>query len=166
MPTIIVDSDAPTVVSTSIPPTTNYIVEGIGTLDIVSGGFVSGLITISAGGTVNVSSGGTTLDTLVSSGGLQQVINGGIAIDTVVESVFDVFSEGFANFVTIGSNGRSFVDGAGTEEENTRFCLVGSRSSSQAALPSSLPSTVAAPKRTLGRRPSMGRRLAAAGCCF
>jgi autotransporter passenger strand-loop-strand repeat protein len=125
MPTIIVDSDAPTVVSTSIPPTTNYIVEGIGTLDIVSGGFVSGLITISAGGTVNVSSGGTTLDTLVSSGGLQQVINGGIAIDTVVESVFDVFSEGFANFVTIGSNGRSFVDGAGTEEENTAILFGG-----------------------------------------
>jgi autotransporter passenger strand-loop-strand repeat protein len=105
MTTIIVGFEATTVVSTSIPPTTNYIVESLGTLNIVSGGVVSGLITISAEGTVKVSSGGTVLDTLVSSGGvqnawsggvlsdtvidfngLQQVINGGAAIDTAVEN--------------------------------------------------------------------------------
>ena len=51
MPTITISSGT-TNVSTPIPNTTAYIVEGPpgGTLDIVSGGVVSGLITVSNGG--------------------------------------------------------------------------------------------------------------------
>ena len=69
MPTITISSGT-TTVSTAIPTTTAYIVEGSGTLDVVNGGTVSGLITVSGGGIVYVSSGGKTLDTTVDISGL------------------------------------------------------------------------------------------------
>ena len=48
--TTITVSSGTTIVSTRIPKTIGYLVEGSGTLDVVHGGTVSGLITISNGG--------------------------------------------------------------------------------------------------------------------
>ena len=53
MSTITISSGA-TKVSSPISNTTGYLVEGSGTLEIVAGGIVSGLITISSGGQVDV----------------------------------------------------------------------------------------------------------------
>jgi autotransporter passenger strand-loop-strand repeat protein len=64
----------------------SYIVEGSGTLDVVSGGIVSGLITISSGGTVNNSSSGGVLSTTISHGGIENVSSGGTAGNTTVSS--------------------------------------------------------------------------------
>jgi autotransporter passenger strand-loop-strand repeat protein len=76
MPTITISSGT-TIVSTPIPNTTAYMVEGTGTLDVDNGGTVSGLITVSSGGHLAVSSGGKALDVLVSSGGDVTVASGG-----------------------------------------------------------------------------------------
>ena len=62
--TTITISSGTTTVSTTIPTTTAYILEGFSTLDVVSGGVISGLITINSFGTVNVSSGGAVLATV------------------------------------------------------------------------------------------------------
>jgi autotransporter passenger strand-loop-strand repeat protein len=70
MTTIIVSSGS-TLVSTPIPNTTAYLVEGTGALDVLSGGTVSGPITVKAGGLVTVSSGGKVLSTVISSGGAE-----------------------------------------------------------------------------------------------
>src|ERR1700733_1443992 len=76
MPTITIATGT-TIVSTPIPNTTAYVVEGTGTLDVDNGGTVSGLITVSKGGQLAVSSGGKALDVLVSSGGDVTVASGG-----------------------------------------------------------------------------------------
>src|SRR5580700_3948546 len=77
MTTILVSSGT-TVVSTTIPSTTAYVVEGSGTLEIASGGTVSGLISVSRGGTVVLESGGSTAgnttNLTVSSGGTFEFI--------------------------------------------------------------------------------------------
>ena len=70
-------SSGTTTISTPVAGDTSYIVEVSGTLDIVNGGIVSELVTISAGGTVNVSSGGEVLSTTISNGGLEFVSSGG-----------------------------------------------------------------------------------------
>jgi len=71
-------SSGTTSVSSAISNTTGYLVEGSGTLDIVGGGIVSGLITISGGGQVDVASGGDALNIVVSDGGSLIVASGGI----------------------------------------------------------------------------------------
>jgi autotransporter passenger strand-loop-strand repeat protein len=58
MTTISVTNSHTSTVSSPIPGTTTYLVESGGTLDVLSGGVISGSITDS--GTVNVSSGRTT----------------------------------------------------------------------------------------------------------
>ena len=69
--TQIIVSSGTTFVSTTIPVNSTYIVEGSGTLDIVNGGTVSGLITVSSGGIAILESGGSVVhgNTTVSSGG-------------------------------------------------------------------------------------------------
>ena len=74
MTTIIVNSGT-TSVSTAIPTTSNYLVEGSGTLDILNGGVVAGTI-ISAGGSENVFPGGIDSSATVSSGGVEIVSRG------------------------------------------------------------------------------------------
>src|SRR5207248_2739494 len=64
----------------------SYIVVDSGTLEVASGGTVSGEITISSGGSVLIDSGGTVLDTLISSGGVLQVSSGGVADPTTIVS--------------------------------------------------------------------------------
>jgi hypothetical protein len=64
----------PTFVSTPIPNTTAYLVEGTGALDVQSGGTVSGPITVKGGGLVTVSSGDKVLSTVISSGGAQPIL--------------------------------------------------------------------------------------------
>ena len=71
MTTIIVSSGVTSSVSTPTPNTTAYLVEGTGVLDVLSGGTVSGPITVKAGGQVTVSSGGKVLSTVISSGGTE-----------------------------------------------------------------------------------------------
>jgi autotransporter passenger strand-loop-strand repeat protein len=63
---------------TSVDASDTYLVESGGTLAILNGGLVSGLVTVDQGGAVNVSSGGTALSTTIS-GGYQQVYGGGTA---------------------------------------------------------------------------------------
>lgn len=69
-------------------------VEGTGILDIVSGGIVSGLITISNGGAVSVGSGGRVGDTAITNAG-----------DLIV--LFD----GSVTSTTVNSGGKTFVFG-------------------------------------------------------
>src|ERR1700730_4441282 len=76
MPTITIATGT-AIISTPIPNTTAYVVEGAGTLDVNNGGTVSGLITVSNGGHLAVSSGGEALDVVVSSGGDVTVASGG-----------------------------------------------------------------------------------------
>jgi autotransporter passenger strand-loop-strand repeat protein len=74
--------------TTTVSSATNesYIVVDSGTLEVASGGTVSGEIIVSSGGSVLVDSGGTVLDTLVSSGGVLQVSSGGLADPTTIFS--------------------------------------------------------------------------------
>src|SRR5258708_35856302 len=75
--TTITISSGTTVVLSAIPNTTAYIVENTGTLGIGGGGIVSGLITVSSGGTLLVGSGGEAFHTVMSSGGTINVASGG-----------------------------------------------------------------------------------------
>ena len=90
MTTIVVSGSTRTsTVSTSVPSGTSYIVSAGGTLDVVSGGIASGLVTISPGGTEHISSGGLVLNTSIGGGsafgtGLQFIFSGGTASNTVV----------------------------------------------------------------------------------
>ena len=82
MTTIVVSGSTTSTVSTHIPSGTSYVVLAGGTLDVVSGGIVSGLVTISLGGTEHISSGGLVLNTSIGGGsafgaGLQFIISGG-----------------------------------------------------------------------------------------
>jgi autotransporter passenger strand-loop-strand repeat protein len=74
--------------TTTVSSSTNesYIVVDSGTLEIASGGTVSGEIIVSSGGSVLVDSGGTVLDTRISSGGLLHVSSGGLADPTTIFS--------------------------------------------------------------------------------
>jgi len=94
-PTITISSGT-TSVSSPIPNTTAYVVEDSGTLDILSGGVVSGVITISSGGQVVVSSGGEAFDAVVFGGGTLTVASGGTASGVTVGSggVVEVFNGG------------------------------------------------------------------------
>jgi autotransporter passenger strand-loop-strand repeat protein len=92
-----------------IPINTDYIVADTGTLDVVNGGTVSGLITISSGGAVNVRSGGMVRDTTVSSGGDETVSSGGDILNTRV-------SDGGAQYVSSGGTvSGTTVMGGGTQ---------------------------------------------------
>ena len=85
MPTTTITSGT-TVVSTTLPVSSGFIVKGSGTLDIVNGGTVSGLISVKSGGEVVVSSGGTELKTIIGSGGTVNLLSGGSFSFAGVES--------------------------------------------------------------------------------
>ena len=74
--TTITISTGTTVVSTPIPTTTNYIVEGSGLLQIANGGTVSGLITLNNAGNLGITSGGVARNTTVNSGGIDHIFSG------------------------------------------------------------------------------------------
>ncbi len=135
--TTITISSGTTIVSTTISDTASYIVEDGGTLDVGSGGTVSGLIIISsggavditsggtildttdAGGTVNVSAGGTANNTTLSSGGIELVQSGGIAGDTILSGgAIEVLSGGTADG-TIAFAGTVNVSAGGTADNTT-----------------------------------------------
>src|SRR5580692_6370799 len=116
MPTITISSGT-TSVSTAIPNTTAYLVESSGTLDIVSGGIVSGLITISSGGHVIVASGGEAFDTVVSGGGILTVASGG----TVTSAGTPVNSGGITG---TGSNAKGVYFLAGGSVTNAASALI------------------------------------------
>src|SRR5262245_39390426 len=112
---VITVSSGTTVVSS--PTNESYIVLGSGTLEVASGGTVSGQVIVSSGGSVLVDSSGTTLDTLISSGGSATVSSGGKATDTTVSSggTLAVLSGGTADPTTISSGGSEIVSGGGTD---------------------------------------------------
>jgi autotransporter passenger strand-loop-strand repeat protein len=117
----IIVSGGTTSVST-VDASDTYLVEGGGTLDILSGGLVSGLITVAQAGTLIVSSGGTALDTMIgfggtqfdygsangttiSYGGSQIVESGGSASGTTINSGGTQYDHGSANGTTVSSGG-------------------------------------------------------------
>ena len=115
MTTIIVSSGT-TVVST--PTTSEYIVEGSGTLDILNGGTVSGLITVSSGGSVNVSSGGEALSATISKGGTVEVLSSGTVDQFEVASGGKLVVFGLATttsgFSAVASGGLEIISSGGT----------------------------------------------------
>jgi hypothetical protein len=68
---------------TTVDSANTYLVESGGVLDVLSGGLVSGLITVDPTGDAVVSLGGTTLSAAIS-GGQQDVY--GLAVSTTVSS--------------------------------------------------------------------------------
>jgi autotransporter passenger strand-loop-strand repeat protein len=117
MTTITVNvSGSSTVVDTDIPVTTGYVVFGGGNLDVIPGGTVSGLISISSGGTATLI-GGASLDTTISNAGVQYVEGGSTAISTTISS-------GGVQYVVEGNDGpypafgtalSTTVDGGGVQ---------------------------------------------------
>jgi autotransporter passenger strand-loop-strand repeat protein len=129
---------APTLISTGAASVTSatttamgYVVLGSGTLDVVTGGNVSGQITIGNGGVVDVFTGATTQhadilsggvqydygtanDTTVHAGGQQHVYFGGNATGTTVEAggYQDVYSSSTVTNVSL--NGQQQVLAGGT----------------------------------------------------
>jgi autotransporter passenger strand-loop-strand repeat protein len=97
---------------TTVDSANTYLVESGGILDILSGGVVSGLITVSQGGELDVSSGGTTLSTVISSGGSDYILGNGSASAITVDSGGYLYLEG-GNISggTINSGGTMFVSG-------------------------------------------------------
>ncbi|OSJ28874.1 hypothetical protein BSZ19_29240 [Bradyrhizobium japonicum] len=103
---------APTLVSTGAVSVTGasttsqgYVVLGDGTLDVVTGGNVSGQITIGNGGVVDVLNGATTEHTDIRSGGVQY--DYGTANDTIVHAGGQqhVYFGGSANGSTVEAGG-------------------------------------------------------------
>src|SRR6266446_7878641 len=87
--TTITISSGTTIVSTSVPPTTNYVVESGGILEIANGGTVSGLVTINSAGSGTVDAGGTLLSVTVSSSGrLTDLLSGTVSGATVSNGGF------------------------------------------------------------------------------
>ena len=112
MTTIIVSSGVTSNVSTPTPNTTAYLVEGTGVLDVLSGGTVSGPITVKAGGQVTVSSGGKVLSTVISSGGAEADF--GTASNTIISSHGSqtVEAGGFASNTIVDAGGEQDVFGS------------------------------------------------------
>jgi len=131
----IVVSETTSNVST-VDSTNTYLVESSGILNILSGGVVSGLITVESNGQLlDVSSGGTTLNAVVSAGreavfglavsttlvypGEQDVYSGGIASATTVSGDALQFVYGLAVSTTVVDNGAQFVESGGTAISTT-----------------------------------------------
>jgi fibronectin-binding autotransporter adhesin len=113
MTTITISSGVTSNVSTPIPNTTAYLVEGTGVLDVLSGGTVSGPITVKAGGLVTVSSGGKVLSTVISSHGSQTVEAGGFASNTFVDAGGEQDVFGSASGTTVETSGLEVVKSGG-----------------------------------------------------
>ena len=95
----------------TVDSTHTYLVESSGVLNILSGGVVSGLVTVDSSGQLNVSSGGTTLNAALS-GGRETVY--GLAVSTTFlfyPGEQDVYSGGIASATTISGDGLQFVYG-------------------------------------------------------
>ena len=112
----IIVSSGTTDVSTST--TSAYIVEGSGKLDILNGGAVSGLISVSSGGSVNVSSGGEALSATISKGGTVEVLSSGTVDQFEVASGGKLVVFGLANtisgFSEVDSGGLEIISSGGT----------------------------------------------------
>jgi autotransporter passenger strand-loop-strand repeat protein len=111
-------SSGTTVVLSQIPGSTDYIVEGSGALVVANGGAVSGLITISSGGSANVSSGSTVLQTTIDSGGFELVYEGLAVRTTISNGGLQDVDAGLATLTTIGNGGTQNVYG-GTARNTT-----------------------------------------------
>jgi autotransporter passenger strand-loop-strand repeat protein len=129
MTTIVVSGSTTSTVSTHIPSGTSYVVLAGGTLDVVSGGIVSGLVTISLGGTEHISSGGLVLNTSIGGGsafgaGLQFIFSGGTASSVVLQDgsndpSFQFVSSGGLAVNTVLSAGDELVFAGGTASGTT-----------------------------------------------
>ena len=118
----------------------SYIVVDSGTLEVASGGTVSGEITISSGGSVLIDSGGTVLDTLISSGGVLQVSSGGVADPTtIVSGGTEIVSAGGTDSGALISGGEQDVFGvaSGATVFNGGFEVVSSGGAASATVVSS-----------------------------
>src|ERR1700722_4956964 len=126
MTTITISSGVTSNVSTPIPNTTAYLVEGTGALDVLSGGTVSGAITVKGGGQVTVSSGGKVLSTVISSGGAE--VDFGTASNTTIggHGSQTVEAGGFASntFVDAGGEQDVFGSASGTTVETSGLEVV------------------------------------------
>ncbi len=84
--TTITISSGTSSVSTVVPNTTNYVVEGTGTLDVLNGGAVTGTI-LDAGGQLFVSGGGTASGTTINAAGYVYIY--GTALGTVISGGYE-----------------------------------------------------------------------------
>ncbi|HEV2156714.1 AIDA repeat-containing protein [Bradyrhizobium sp.] len=153
---------APTLVSTgttsvnaSTTTAMGYVVLGAGILDVVSGGNVSGQITIGNGGIVGVETGataqhatilaggieyayGTANDTTVQAGGAQHVYFGGNATNTTVAAggYQDVFSNSTVSNVSLSGNQQVLAGGTAidTTVESGGYQYVGAGGASDGTL--------------------------------
>src|SRR5579864_8717353 len=117
--TAITISSGATTVSTAT--TSSYRVEDTGILDVGPGGTVSGQITISADGVVNVNFFGTVLDTVIGSGGDEYVNLFGPASDTTIYHGGHQYVVGRASDTTVGSGGYQYVEFGGTASDTTVY---------------------------------------------
>lgn len=115
---------APALVSTGAVSVTaasttsqGYVVLGDGTLDVVTGGNVSGQITIGNGGVVDVLNGATTEHTDIRGGGVQY--DYGTANDTTVHAGGQqhVYFGGSANGSTVEAGGFQYIDAGGSASD-------------------------------------------------
>jgi autotransporter passenger strand-loop-strand repeat protein len=79
-------SNGTTTVSTAVAKDTRYLVVGNGTLDVVDGGVIGGLLTIESGGQLLVSPGADIADALVLNGGFEFVQSGASTGGATVEA--------------------------------------------------------------------------------
>lgn len=106
-------------ISTATDASSAFIVVSGGTLDVVSGGVVSGLITLSNGGTVSVGSSGSTLSTIISSGGSAVLSAGGSTEFTSVSAGGKEFVYGADTSATIVSGGSATVFAGGIASDTS-----------------------------------------------